>query len=150
MKGESVFLISSQKEFNAFMNSTADKDMYIEQQFIASSRGKDLRVYVAGDTIIGAVYRFNDYDFRANVSLGGNFANAPMDDNLRNLTMKIAGILRAEIVAIDYLIGDDELFFCEANSTAGFHAFNRLGYATTSIIMNYVCNQIKTGLHHPI
>lgn len=148
MKGENVFLIEGEKDFSAVMESVSEPSHYVIQEYISSSRGKDVRIYLAGDTIIGAIKRVNPNDFRANIALGGGYSDFPLDDVLENQTRIIANMLKAEVIAIDFLFGEKGYCFCEANSTAGFHAFNRLGYATTSIIMKYVCTQVLQTTDH--
>lgn len=142
MKGENVFLIQNEISYNIMIKKLNCKEV-IFQEFITESSGKDVRVYVVGNQVIGAILRYNDQDFRANIAQGGNFENYPVSNDLLNNSLNIAKALKAEIVSIDFLIGKKGLVFCEANSNAGFKAFNRLGFPMTECIVQYVYSVIN-------
>ncbi|MEA5108717.1 MAG: RimK family alpha-L-glutamate ligase [Sphaerochaeta associata] len=142
MKGQGVYLIDSETMFDSLQPITGDFSNYLFQEYVSSSHGKDCRVYIAGDTIIGAILRNNQNDFRANISQGGTFSDYPISAALREASLEISRVLGAEVVAIDFLFGENGFVFCEANTNAGFHSFNKLGYQTTSVIMDYICNKV--------
>lgn len=142
MKGQGVYLIDSENMFDSLQSTTGGFSNYLFQEFVSSSYGKDCRIYIAGDTIIGAVLRSNHDDFRANLSQGGTFSDYPISVALREASFKICRVLGAEVVAIDFLFGENGFVFCEANTNAGFHSFNKLGYQPTKNIMDYICNKV--------
>ena len=142
MKGQGVYLIDSENELDTIRSVTGGFSNYLFQEFVSSSFGKDCRVYIAGDTIIGGILRGNLNDFKANLSQGGTFSHYPITSDLEEKSFEICKVLKAEIVAIDFLFGENGFVFCEANTNAGFHSFNKLGYHTTKIIMDYVCNKV--------
>lgn len=68
--GEQVFLAETEEEMITIRNNI-DKKPYLYQRFMASSRGRDLRIYICDGVLIGAMKRKNTEDFRANLSNGG-------------------------------------------------------------------------------
>ncbi|WP_319507640.1 RimK family alpha-L-glutamate ligase [uncultured Methanolobus sp.] len=73
--GKGVFLCDNKSQFNDLMeliHVTNPKLNIILQEFIESSRGKDLRVFVVGGRPIACIERSsNDNNFKANFSRGG-------------------------------------------------------------------------------
>jgi len=86
-------------------------------------RPRDARVYVVGDSVVGAMFRYaQEGEWRTNVSLGGDVANAT--DELPAESLAIAR-RAADVVGLDYagvdLIPTDEGWkVLEVNPTAGF------------------------------
>ncbi|UPW00382.1 RimK family alpha-L-glutamate ligase [Halorussus gelatinilyticus] len=87
------------------------------------TRHRDLRVYVVGDRIVGAMNRYApENDWRTNVALGGDVEDASDD-----LPREVASIAReaSEVVGLDYagvdlIEGHDGWYVLEVNPTAGF------------------------------
>jgi len=93
---------------------------YLDQR---GERQRDVRVYVVGDRIVGAMYRdAQEGEWRTNVALGAEVSDATDD-----LPAEAGDIARraAEAVGLDYagvdLISDGERWYVlEVNPTAGF------------------------------
>ena len=113
-------------------------DDYIIQEYIKTSYGKDVRVYIVGNNAIGAVLRENNSDFKSNLAQGGLSYNYELTDELIKNSINISQALKGDIISVDYVIGEDNLLFCEANTNAGFASFNYLGYPMREIFMKYI------------
>ena len=100
----------------------------IYQQFIATSKGKDIRVYVIGGRAVALGMRKNDFDFKSNVTSGGEMLK--IDDgeyeNYKQLAIKAASVVKADFAGVDLLIGDGgKPVVCEINSNAHFYALSK-------------------------
>ena len=68
--GMKVYLIETEEQFYEKTDELRGVD-YVFQKFIASSRGRDIRVNIVGGEIVAAMYRHSETDFRANITNGG-------------------------------------------------------------------------------
>lgn len=98
---------------------------HLYQQFVASSCGRDLRVIVVGDRVLGGIIRRSDNDFRSNIGLGGKAETATVPKNVEKHALAAARILGLDYCGIDFLIAPDGYILCEVNSNAFFDAFEK-------------------------
>jgi gamma-F420-2:alpha-L-glutamate ligase len=104
-----------------FVEANNPNAQLVLQQFLAESRGRDVRVLSVGGHIVAAMERIAKSGFKSNYSQGGEarpFKYGPRNELsvaevMRNLDMDIAGL--------DFLY-DEEIGFriCEVNSSPGF------------------------------
>lgn len=76
------------------------------EQYIAQAPavyGRDLRVFVMGNKIMGAVLRSSDYDFKSNYSLGGSIALHILSEQEKSVVKQIIDILPADFIGIDFV-----------------------------------------------
>ena len=114
---------------------------HLFQEFVAESAGRDLRVVVVGEKVLGGMMRVSDGDFRSNLGCGGHAVPHPVDDTVRALSLKIARILHLDYCGIDYLFGKDGPVVCEVNSNAFFGGFERV--TGVNVAKEYVDHIIK-------
>ena len=136
-QGKGVYLINSESEFKEILNNIEPTD-FIYQEYIKESYGRDVRLYIIGDKVIGACLRVNNTDFKSNLHRGGLSFNYTLNEKLINDALKIKAALRGDIISVDFLVGNEGLLFCEANTNAGFASFNYLGYPTRYLMMKYI------------
>src|SRR6185312_14700244 len=92
---------------------------YVFQKFIATSRGRDIRVNIVGGEIVAAMYRHSESDFRANITNGGVASEVGLTDAQRALAISAAEAVGAEFAGVDLLFGDnEEPLVCEVNAAA--------------------------------
>lgn len=106
---------------------TAGRRAFI-QEFIdtKTARPFDVRAYVVGGTLIGAMKRFAPSDeWRTNVSIGGAVADftADLPEEAANLSLAAADVLDLDYAGVDLLCRDDTWYVLEVNATAGFKGF---------------------------
>jgi len=93
MKGFGVFLSENKKAFEdlmGFLESTKAEANIILQEYVESSRGRDLRVFVLGDKILGCCERRStDPDnFKSNIAQGGNSHPAKLTPEIEWLALQ--------------------------------------------------------------
>jgi len=90
----------------------------------------DLRVYVVGDEVAGAMYRHAaEGDWRTNVARGGQVEDATdeLPEAVRSMARSAAEVVGLDYAGVDLVEGDDGWFVLEVNPTAGFRGL----YAAT-------------------
>jgi gamma-F420-2:alpha-L-glutamate ligase len=95
----------------------------VAQEYIGFKKGTDLRVLVIGNTVIGAMQRINENDFRANIALGGHGQKYTVDLELEELAINSARSIGLEIAGVDVLFTDTGYTVLEINSAPGFKGF---------------------------
>jgi RimK family alpha-L-glutamate ligase len=89
---------------------------------------RDLRVYVVGDEVVGAMYRYAvEGDWRTNVARGGRVVDATEDapDVTVDLARRATAALDLDYAGVDLVEGDDGWYVLEVNPTAGFKGLYR-------------------------
>lgn len=140
-QGKSIYLINSLDDFNITKDITNDD--YMIQEYIKTSYGKDLRVYIIKNTWHAACIRANENSFMSNIAQGGKSYHYDLSEDDYSKALKIFNKLDGDIISVDFLFGDNELIFCEANTNAGFASFNYLGYNVRDYMMEYIRSIIK-------
>lgn len=125
--GKQVFLVNNKTELIEHIKQI-DGRPFIMQEFIKSSFGKDLRVYVVGDKIIGAMLRENkNGDFRANIEIGGIGKIYNLNKSQEKMALDVVKELNLSFAGVDLLFGENnEPILCEVNSNAYFTHFNKI------------------------
>jgi len=89
----------------------------------APEDARDLRVYVVDDDVVGAMYRYApDNDWRTNVALGGDVADATDDvpEDVLYTARAATDAIGLDYAGVDLVEGDDGWYVLEVNPTAGF------------------------------
>jgi gamma-F420-2:alpha-L-glutamate ligase len=127
--GEGIYLCENKTAFRKMMefigNLNTPKTLLV-QEYVGDRPGEDLRVFVVGGKVIGAMKRHApEGDFRANISAGGYGEPFPVDSQIDFLAREAARICGLEIAGIDLLFDKDSYKICEANSAPGFEGFEK-------------------------
>ena len=117
--GEQVYLANNKESLNKIVDSIGYKD-FLLQEFIASSKGRDIRVNVVGDKAIVSMLRENKNDFRSNISSGGTGTKFDPKPEYLDLAVKASKALGLDFAGVDVLFGKDGPIICEVNSNPQF------------------------------
>ena len=98
---------------------------HLYQKYISPSCGKDLRVIVVGERVLGGILRQSTGDFRSNIGLGGKAEAKDVPAAVCEYALKAARILKLDYCGIDFLVDDGGYLLCEVNSNAFFDAFEK-------------------------
>ena len=122
--GRGVFLAETKKQFKQLLSlAELTKPSYniIIQEFIKDTWGKDLRVLVVNNKVVGCMMRqATDDDFRANISRGGEGIPYEVNEQIEWLSSESAKALDLDIAGVDLLFDGDGYKICEVNSNPGF------------------------------
>ena len=105
-------------------------------QELCDTPGRDLRVYLVGKKIVGAMLRSSDSDFRANYSLGGKAEVYNLDDAEKSLVETITGPLSVGHCGIDFLFHKGNLIFNEIEDMVGSRMLYR--HTRTDVVSLYL------------
>lgn len=141
--GKGVFMVKNRAELLTRMEELKCAP-HLLQECVKTSWGKDLRIIVIGDTVVGGMIRKSDGDFRSNIGVGGQGEVFPLTDELKKLALKIKNVLKLDYCGIDMLFGANGPIVCEVNSNAFFYMFEKVtGINVARIYAEYI---IKTTL----
>jgi len=139
-QGVGVILADSIKIAEAIIETlqTAKQNVLL-QSFIAESKGRNIRAFVVGDRVIGAMRRVAQGDeFRSNVHRGGVVELVELDDSYRETAVRAAQILGLQIAGVDMLEGKDGPQVMEVNSSPGLEGIERAtGQDIAGAIIDY-------------
>ena len=122
--GKGVYLINNREELISMLEEIKCVPHLI-QEYIETSKGKDIRVIVVGGKAIGAMMRKSDSDFRSNIGAGGSGTKVTLDEDMIAISEKIAQTLGLDYCGIDLLLDKDGYTVCEVNSNAFFKTFEK-------------------------
>lgn len=111
--------------------------IYYIQEYVEKP-GRDIRAFVVGDDVVGAVYR-NSEHWITNTSRGGTASNCPVTPELKKIALKAAEAVGGGIVAPDLMETSDGLTVHEVNYTMEFrNSIEPTGVDIPARIIDYV------------
>jgi RimK family alpha-L-glutamate ligase len=146
--GRGVYLVRSIEEFTDFIefaHGIKQDEAIIVQEYVDSKPGEDIRAYVVGNKVLGAMKRSStDGSFKANITRGGVGENFPLNDRIVELSLKTVEAIGLDIAGIDLLFDKDDYKLCEANSAPGFKGFEKYtGVNVAKEIVNFARKKSK-------
>lgn len=140
--GEQVYLIQNQEQLLERLEK-AETTKLLFQQYIETSRGRDIRLQVVGDRVVAAMYRYSDTDFRANITAGGHmFCYEPTKEECE-LAVRAARAAGTSFGGVDLLFGPEGPLVCEINSNAHFkNLLDCTGVNVAEEIINYIREEL--------
>ncbi len=118
--GAQVYLANNIEELENVVKSLGAKE-FIMQQLITSSVGKDVRINVVGGKVVCSMLRFNENDFRSNITNGGKMKNFEPSKEFCELAISACKILGLDFAGVDVMFGENgEPILCEVNSNPHF------------------------------
>ncbi|HII16466.1 TPA: RimK family alpha-L-glutamate ligase [Candidatus Woesearchaeota archaeon] len=143
-KGKGVFLCETKVRLSDFMGLIeASKDAKLNlilQEFISSSKGRDIRILVIGGKPIGAILRkAKKGQFRANFSMGGDVEPYPLTPALEWIAIEAARVMGLDIAGVDLLFDGDTYAVTEVNASPGFEGFEKATNIDVAKIMIGLC-----------
>ncbi len=142
--GMQVYLANTRDEAAQIIKSLGHKE-FIMQKFVASSRGRDLRINVVGEKVVASIYRYNDDDFRSNLTIGGQMKPYTITQAQADLAVSACRALNLDFAGVDVMFGEnDEPIICEVNSNTHFKTtFDCTGVNLADSIMEHIAEELK-------
>lgn len=133
--GKHVYLIHNQAKWNQAVTQLSSSKLIIQSSDV--QLGKDLRVFIVGKKIIGAVLRESNTDFRANYKLGGSASWYELSQSEERMINKIISQFDFGMVGIDFLIDlNGNLLFNEIEDVVGSRILSAV--SDKNIVREYI------------
>lgn len=144
--GMQVYKVRGKDELRDKMAEMGSRP-FLLQRFIRTSYGRDIRVNIVGDRIVGAMERSNPDDFRANITLGANGTPIELTAEQANLALQAHQALGLDFSGVDLLFGEaGNPILCEINSNVNFLSFEQVtGINFASLILQHIRGVLEAG-----
>jgi len=126
--GKGVFLAKDSETMQSIVDYllVRDRNPVILQEFIAESRGKDLRALVVNNKVVAAMQRISQSnDFRANAHLDGVGEAVELSAEETELATDAAKAFELEIAGVDMIRSNRGTLVLEVNSNPGFEELEK-------------------------
>ena len=141
--GQEVVLCDNLQALQQTISSFSNEQIII-QPYIESN-AQDVRVWMLGTTILGAVLRTGLSDFKSNYTLGGSIAKFDLPTELINAVTTITSTLTSDYIGIDFIKGiDGNFYFNEIEDPVGARSYYDLfGNDLAQQLLIYIQSQIS-------
>lgn len=151
-RGSSVMKCHDEELFEDSVHmSGLENGTLLAQEFVKTSYGKDLRVFVIGNKAVACMQRIAKAGgYKSNFSMGGHVESFPLTDLIQDISVKSAQAIGLDIAGVDLLFCDEERFsICEVNSAPGFKGLElATNINVASKIISYACEKLKEKNNH--
>lgn len=116
-------MASAKSIYEAFRG--ADVNILV-QEFIQEAKGTDIRAFVIGKRVVGAMMRTGSPDdFRSNLHRGGAASRVKITPEERSTATRAASLLGLNVAGVDFLRSDHGPVILEVNSSPGLQGIER-------------------------
>ena len=145
-QGVGVILAETTKVAEAIIETlqTAKQNVLI-QRFVKESKGRDIRAFVVGDTVVAAMRRVAQGDeYRSNVHRGGVAERIELDPRYEETAVRAAQIMGLRVAGVDMLEGRDGPQIMEVNSSPGLEGIEgATGLDVAGAVVDFIANQVN-------
>ncbi|NDU73884.1 lysine biosynthesis protein LysX [Actinomadura sp. DSM 109109] len=108
-------------EHRAALPSPLQHIVYLQE--LVDKPGRDIRVIVAGDGVVGAAYRYAD-GWRTNAALGARSEPCPVTPELADPALRAAKAVGGGVLGVDLIEGPDGPLVLEVNHNVEFRGLH--------------------------
>lgn len=121
------------------------KARVIVQEFISEAKGADIRAFVIGNKVVGAMKRQGkEGEFRSNLHQGGSGTLIKLSKNERNVALTAAKAMNLSIAGVDMLQSERGPLVLEVNSSPGLEGIEKTtGKDIANGVIEYVEKMIE-------
>ncbi len=121
------------------------KKHVLVQEFIAEAKGADIRAFVVGGRVIGAIKRQGvEGEFRSNIHRGGNAVAVQLTPDEEHTAIAAARALGLKVAGVDMLPSDRGPLVLEVNSSPGLEGIETAtGIDVAAEIIAYIEDKIR-------
>lgn len=122
----------------------ATRQNVLVQEFVRESSGTDVRAFVVGEQVVGAMRRTSTSDdFRSNLHRGGKPEVITLEPAYERAAVRSAQIMGLRVAGVDMLESDRGPLVMEVNSSPGLQGIERAtGQDIARMIIDYVDDQV--------
>lgn len=117
--GNGVTIVESMRALKSFL--LWNKPMYLLQQYVKYSKGKDIRIFVINGKVIGSMMRSAQRgEFRSNIELGGRSKPIDVTEEEASIAIRCVQVLDLRYGGVDVMRSRTGPVVLEVNSNPGF------------------------------
>jgi ribosomal protein S6--L-glutamate ligase len=118
------------------------------QRYVKESEGRDLRVIVVGDKVVGAMRRTaKDGEFRANIHRGGIGESVELPPNYAATALRVMQTTGLQVGGVDMLETAAGPLVLEVNSSPGFEGIDKaIGCDVATVIVEHCFRLAEAGI----
>jgi len=143
--GQQVWLVQGREELLKCLHGIKNRP-FLFQEYIAASRGNDIRIQMVGTQAVAAMHRYHEHDFRANITNGGSMEAYEPDEAQLSMARQVMDRLKLDFAGVDILFGGHgEPVLCEVNSNAHFiNIWKCTGVNAADAIVGYCLEKMRS------
>ena len=135
---------AAESVIEAFLGINVD---IMVQEFIAESKGTDVRCFIVGDKVVAAMQRTGKPgEFRSNLHRGGTAELAKITPTERRTAVRAAKAMGLNVAGVDLIRSNHGPLVLEVNSSPGLEGIeNASGKDVASSIIQFIEENAKPG-----
>jgi ribosomal protein S6--L-glutamate ligase len=135
--GNGVTIMESMRALNSFL--VWDKPLYLIQEYVKYSKGKDIRIFVVNGKVVGSMMRSaKKGEFRSNIELGGVGMKVELTPEEISIAIRAVQALDLSYAGVDVMRSKNGPVVLEVNSNPGFKALEQTtGVSIAGSIVDY-------------
>ena len=148
-QGKGVAIIESKRGLKSIIDMFDPNNPLIIQKYVKEAKGKDLRVFIVGNRIVGAMERVTTArgEFRSNFHLGGKVLVADLTDDEKTLAVAGAKACGLDVAGVDILRTNEGPKVIEVNANPGLEGITMAtGKDIAGEIIRYMVDITRTSL----
>lgn len=149
--GQGVVLAETRKAAESLITAFRGlKANFLVQEFIKESAGTDIRAFVVGDKVIGAMQRSGvEGEYRSNLHRGGTAAKIKLRPEERKLAVRAAKVMGLDVAGVDIVRSGHGPLVLEVNSSPGLRGIEAAtGIDIADAIIDYLEKDMLNGPNH--
>ena len=133
---------SAKSVFEAFRGA---KINILVQEFIKEAGGADIRAFVVGSRVVGAIMRQGEPgEFRSNLHRGGSSRNIRITPEERSTAVRAAKVMGLNVAGVDLLRSNHGPVLMEVNSSPGLEGIEKAtGFDIAGQIISFIESHAK-------
>jgi ribosomal protein S6--L-glutamate ligase len=144
-QGIGVMLVRDPKEAGPIIDTLSELDQIVCIQRYLPNPGEDIRIFVVGTEIVGAMKRkAAPQEWRSNIHMGGHGVPYSLSEHEAETAIKAVHAVGVEIAGVDLITVENEPYVIEVNASPGFKGLlNATGINAAQKIADYAIAKAK-------
>ena len=144
-QGIGVMLVRDPKEVGPIIDTLSELRQIICLQRYLPNPGEDIRVFITGTDVVGAMKRkAAPHEWRSNIHIGGYGVAYKLSNSEKETAIKAAEAVGVEIAGVDMISVANEPYVIEVNASPGFQGLlQATGINAAGNIADYAITKAK-------
>jgi ribosomal protein S6--L-glutamate ligase len=144
-QGIGVMKVEKVSDIGPIIDTLVELKQLILIQSYISNPGEDIRMFVVGQEVVGAMVRkAGPTEWRSNIHLGGKGVLYLQSKEEAEMAVKAAAAVGVEIAGVDMIMSKDGPYFIEVNASPGFKGLMKAtDVDVPGLIIDYAVEKAK-------